>query len=252
MKVLRFFVLIGFSLVLFACSEMPSQPSPPAGDDGTQDTSPSVQVPCELADDQITPGTPTIGTSEAVSQSAIRVKWARNSPLTETGFNVLLYQQNGMVQNVVLRFAPGGSTSVVVDWAEFLHCGESATFKVQAIVSTNGRVYTSTWSEASAPISTDACTPGTPRGLVAKALTRHAIMLTWNRGNPLTESWFIVTDQHGKQVALAPSGATSCVISKLKANAAYRFTLKAVVKTNGRRYTSPLSEWSNWEKTPRR
>ncbi|MEW6617231.1 MAG: fibronectin type III domain-containing protein [Patescibacteria group bacterium] len=180
--------------------------------------------------DVATPGTPTIGSATPTSQTAATVTWTRNSPYTESGFEIW---SNGV-------YVGTGSAGATSGSASGLSCGTAYTFQVRAFVITNGRTYYSGYSGSTSLITTDQCTPSTPTIGSCSVTGQTTAAVSWTDTSS-NETGFVIYDSGATQRGTAGAGATSGTASGLTANTSYQFNVKSYVTTNGRTYYSTAS-----------
>jgi len=187
--------------------------------------------------DQCTPGTPTIGTASPASQTSATVTWTRNSPYTETGFEI--YDAGVGTQ---VGSAGAGATSGTAGGQS---CNTTNAYEVRAYVTTNGRTYYSSFSAFSNNVTTDQCTPGTPTIGTASPASQTSATVTWTRNSPYTETGFQIESSPVTYTDTAGAGATSGTKGGLACNTSYSLKVRAYVNTNGRTYYSSYSNYSN-------
>ena len=121
-----------------------------------------------------------------------------------------------------------------------LSCGNTYRFQVDSAygatnISTN---------------TTDQCTPGTPTIETATPASQTTATVNWTRGSPTTETGFqIYDDSSNDLVGSAGAGATSGTAGGQSCNTTNAYLVRAYVDTNGRRYFSDFSAYSNYVTT---
>ncbi len=192
--------------------------------------------------DQPTPGTPTIGTATALTQTSANVTWTRNAPLDETGFEI--HSSGGPLRGTAGAGATSGTATGLTPNTPY-------AFYVDAYVYTNGRYYYSSNSANSNVITTDQDTPGTPTAVSfsGTGTGQTTGSAGWTAGSPTTQSGFNVYVYNASTAALAAqttavAGATSAPVSGLACGTSYYAIVNAYVTTNGRTYTSSNSTQS--------
>jgi len=163
--------------------------------------------------DDCPPGTPTNVSATCTGQTTASVSWTRNSPYTESGFQIFTSS------NSQVGTANAGSTSGT---ASGLSANTPYSFYVRAYVTTNGRTYYSGNSAISNTCTTLPNPPATPTGFVAGANSPTEIFLAWDSMAGATS----YTLKRGSTTIYSGSG-TSFHDTGLTCNTNYSYTVYA-------------------------
>ncbi len=161
--------------------------------------------------DQCTPGTPTIGTATCTSQTTATVTWTRNTPYTESGFEI--HSGGGPLRGTAAAASTSGTASG-------LSAGTPYNFYVNAYVNTNGRTY---YSANSANSNICTTIPPTPTGFAGTAASPIQINLSWTAASGAT-SYTLARTGGG---TIYSGGSTSYSDTGLSPSTSYSYSLTA-------------------------